>query len=55
MRRPWRGATLEITIERDAALTPCRVAVELDGRPHQGNLLAPLAAGKAAKVLVRCG
>ena len=55
MRRPWRGATLEITIERDAALASGGVSIEPDGWPHEGNLLAPLPAGKAAKVLVRCG
>jgi hypothetical protein len=55
MRRPWRGATLEITIERDPALTPCQVVVELDGRPLEGNFLAPLPEGSEVRIRVLCG
>jgi hypothetical protein len=55
MRRPWRGATLEVTIERDAARAAGEVAVEVDGRPVAGNLLPPLSGGGEVRVLVRCG
>ena len=55
MRRPWRGATLDVTIERDAACSPGEVAVELDGRPVEGNVLPPLPDGAEARVRVRYG
>jgi cellobiose phosphorylase len=55
MHRPWRGASLDIAIERDAGMAPGEVAVELDGRPVAGNLLPPLPGGGEVRVLVRCG
>ncbi|HUF79216.1 MAG TPA: glycosyl hydrolase family 65 protein, partial [Thermoanaerobaculia bacterium] len=59
MRRPWRGARLEVTIERDPGSTPGgapgEVAVELDGRPLEGNLLPPLPSGARARARVRFG
>jgi hypothetical protein len=55
MRRPWRGATLDVTIEREPGRAPGEVAVEVDGRPIAGNLLPPLAGGSRARVRVRCG
>jgi hypothetical protein len=55
MRRPWRGATLDIAIERDAGMATGEVAVEVDGRPVAGTLLPPVPAGAAASVRVRCG
>ncbi|HEX6203131.1 MAG TPA: glycosyl hydrolase family 65 protein, partial [Thermoanaerobaculia bacterium] len=54
MRRPWRGAHLDVTIEREPGRAPGEVAVEVDGRCHEGNLLAPLPACTAARVRVRC-
>jgi len=55
MRRPWRGASLDVAMERDAGMAPGEVAVELDGRPVAGNLLPPLPGGGEVKVRVRCG
>ncbi len=55
MRRPWRGATLAIEIEREPGRCPGEVTVEVDGRELEANRLAPLPAGSEAKVKVRCG
>jgi len=54
MRRPWRGATLDVTVVRDEGLAPGEVRVEVDGRPLDGSLLPPLPAGGTAEVRVRC-
>jgi cellobiose phosphorylase len=53
MLRPWRGATLDVTVVRDGALAPGEVRVALDGKRLEGTLLPPLPAGTAAKVEVR--
>ncbi|MFN7989014.1 MAG: glycosyl transferase family 36 [Thermoanaerobaculia bacterium] len=53
MTRPWRGATLDVTVVRDVSLASGEVRVEVDGRPLEGTLLAPLPAGTTAKVGVR--
>ncbi len=54
MRRPWRGAELEIEIERDGTLGPDEVEVEIDGRGLEEPVLAEPPDG-AARVRVRCG
>src|SRR5262249_46229423 len=48
MTRPWRGAVCEIAIERDGAL-----AVEVDGKAIEGNLVRPFKRGHIARILVR--
>ena len=57
MTRPWRGATLDVTVVRDETLAPGAVRVEVDGRPLEGSLLPPLPAGtsenRAIEVKVR--
>lgn len=53
MRRPWRGATLDVTIARDGSLAPGEVRVAVDGKPLDGTLLPPLPAGSSARVEVR--
>ena len=53
MTRPWRGATLDVTVVRDASLATGEVRVEVDGKPLEGTTLAPLPAGTTAKVGVR--
>jgi len=56
MTRPYRGATVHVVIERDAALperSPVRVS--LDGVDQPGTVIAPPAvAGGRHEVLVRC-
>lgn len=52
MTRPWRGATLDVTVVRDEALAAGTVRVEVDGRALYGTLLPPLPAGATAKVKV---
>ncbi len=52
MTRPWRGATLDVTIVRDGVLAPGVVRVEVDGHPLDGTLLPPLPAGAMVKVRV---
>jgi len=54
MTRPWRGATLDVTVVRDEALVAGTVRVEVDGRALYGTLLPPLPAGATAKVKVSC-
>jgi cellobiose phosphorylase len=53
MKRPWRGATLHIEIERVAGMVPGEVEVTVDGEPLAGGVLGEGRAG--AKVRVRCG
>ena len=48
MTRPWRGATVEVAIERGAA-----AAIEVDGKRIEGNLLAPVEKGQSVRVMVR--
>ena len=52
MTRPWRGATLDITVLRDDSLAPGTARVEVDGRALYGTLLPPLPAGTSANVKV---
>jgi hypothetical protein len=55
MRRPWRGATLEVTIERDASLGEGEVVAAIGARTLPGALLPPpeLTAGTVVPVSVR--
>ncbi|HEX9943891.1 MAG TPA: glycosyl hydrolase family 65 protein [Thermoanaerobaculia bacterium] len=55
MRRPWRGARLQIEIEREPGLAPGEVEVEVDGRPLAGGVLAEVEAGSEPRVWVRYG
>lgn len=55
MRRPYRGATLEVEIERRPGLAPGERVVEIDGRPHAGTTLRAVTAGATHRVLVLCG
>ncbi|KAB2963455.1 MAG: glycosyl transferase family 36, partial [Thermoanaerobaculia bacterium] len=55
MRRPWRGAALEIAIERCAALGAGETRVEVDGRELEGGVLGAVAAGARHRVRVLCG
>ena len=53
MKRPWRGATLHIEIERVAGLKPGEVEVTVDGEPLEGGVLKDGRAG--TEVRVCCG
>ena len=53
MTRPWRGATVEVAVARDAALAPGEVRVAVDGKPLEGTLLPPVPAGSTVRVAVR--
>lgn len=53
MTRPWRGATLEVAVVRDAELAPGQVRVAVDGTPLEGTLLSPVPAGATVRVEVR--
>jgi cellobiose phosphorylase len=55
MKRPWRGATLDVTIERDMALAAGEVKVTVDGRPLAGGLLEAAPNAGQNQVLVRFG
>ncbi len=52
MTRPWRGATVEVAVARDAALAPGEVRVAVDGKPLEGTLLPPVPAGATVRVAV---
>jgi cellobiose phosphorylase len=52
VRRPFRDATYDIRIENPRGLAVGKVAVELDGKPIEGNLL-PLPTRREHQVLVR--
>jgi len=55
MRRPWRGATLQVEIERVAGWEPGRVEVTADGEPLPSGVLAEVRAGAEVRVRVRFG
>ena len=55
MRRPYRGATLEIEIERQPGLRRGETIVEVDGRVLPGGVLAEVEAGAPLEVRVACG
>ena len=54
MRRPWRGASLRVSIRREAALAPGQVEVTADGRTVPGGVLGLVPAGVEVAVEVRC-
>jgi cellobiose phosphorylase len=54
MRRPWRGATLEVSIQRCGGLAAGEVEVAVDGRPAEDGLLGEVACGATVRVEVRC-
>jgi cellobiose phosphorylase len=54
MRRPWRGATLHIEIERVAGMEPGEVEVTVDAQPLAGGVLGEVRAGAVVRVGVRC-
>ena len=53
MRRPWRGATLQIDIERVAGMKDVQVTV--DGEPLEGGVLRKVRVGAEVKLRVHCG
>ncbi len=55
MRRPWRGAELEIEIERRTELSAGEVRVEAGGVELAGGLLSAVEPGARIAVSVRCG
>jgi cellobiose phosphorylase len=55
VRRPWRGATLQILIERAPELEPGQVEVTVDGTPLPGATLERVEEGAELAVVVRCG
>ena len=55
MRRPWRGAVLDIAIERAPDLAPGEVSVSVAGRPLAGGVLGEVEAGSELSIEVRCG
>jgi cellobiose phosphorylase len=55
MRRPWRGATLKVAIERAEGLAPGEVEVTVDGTPLAGATLERVEEGADLAVEVRCG
>ncbi len=54
MRRPYRGATLNIEIERHVGLEPGEVIVEVDGTALPGGILREVDAGQALRVRIAC-
>jgi cellobiose phosphorylase len=52
MVRPWRGATLEVDIERASGAEP-GIAVAVDGSPLSLNLMPPVTPGRRYRVEVR--
>lgn len=52
MVRPWRGATLEVDIERASGAEP-GIAVAVDGSPLSRNLMPPVTPGRRYRVEVR--
>ncbi len=52
MKRPWRGATLDVTVARDESLAPGDVRVVVDGKPIEGTLVPPAPAGATMRVAV---
>jgi cellobiose phosphorylase len=55
MRRPWRGATLEVEIERRPGLAPGEVEVEVDGRRLAEPVLAAVEPGDELRISVLFG
>ncbi len=55
LARPWRGATLEVAIERAAGMAPGEVRTVVDGRELAGNVLESVEAGARLSIQVRCG
>jgi len=55
MRRPWRGAQLQIEIERMAGLAPGDVEVTVDGEPLGSCVLGEVRNGTEARIRVRSG
>jgi cellobiose phosphorylase len=52
MTRPFRGATFEITIRKPRGICRGKVALKLDGKPLQGNIVPPQPAGGTYRVTV---
>ena len=55
LTRSWRGARLEIAIERKANLAPGEVRTVVDGRELAGNVLEAVPPGDQLSIQVRCG
>src|SRR6185295_11185625 len=55
MCRPYRGAVLEIEIERQPGLRVGETIVEIDGRSLPGGILGEVEAGRTLQVRVVCG
>jgi cellobiose phosphorylase len=55
MRRPWRGATLHVEIERVAEMVPGEVEVTVDGQPLAGGVLKEVREEAEMRVAVWCG
>ena len=54
LRRPWRGAVVDVSIERSATLRDGEVEVRLDGAPLPGATLNKVDDGAEIAVEVRC-
>ena len=50
-RRRWRGATYEITVTKAAGVSGRVKHLTVDGKPVEGNLVAPAPAGATVKVV----
>jgi cellobiose phosphorylase len=55
LRRPWRGAVLQVEIRREVGGEPICPRVRLDGVPLAGALLPDVAPGAECRVEVRVG
>jgi cellobiose phosphorylase len=55
MRRPWRGATLAVSIERAADMAPGEVEARIGDRVLPDATLATIERGGQVHVEVRCG
>jgi cellobiose phosphorylase len=55
LRRPWRGAHLDISIERHPELAPGESRAEVDGRPLACGVLDRVEPGARLEIRVHCG
>lgn len=55
LQRPWRGADLEIAIERRPGLSPGEVRVEVDGRRLDDAVLTAVEPGSRPRIQVEYG
>ena len=55
LRRVWRGATYEITVDNAAHVEKGVKVMTVDGQPVSGNVLTPAPAGSTVQVNITMG